>query len=76
MLWEVELSPVQWDIRIFQTSYLIGTLVEAFLAADIPLHKLRFPPLRSFLEGWSGMPIPSHSTLKRYKVQAISYATY
>ena len=54
---------------------MIGTLVEAFLAADVPLHKLTFPPLRSFLEGWIGHPIPSDRTLRRYKIDTITYAT-
>ena len=43
-------------------------LTEAFVSSDIPLFKINSPHLRTFLESFSGLPIPSERTLRRYGI--------
>ncbi|XP_003738430.1 uncharacterized protein LOC100897181 [Galendromus occidentalis] len=46
-------------------------LCGAFLAADIPLHKLENPTLRNFLEASTSRIIPNESTLRKFYVHEI-----
>ena len=43
-------------------------MTEMFLAANIPLFKLTLRPLKAFIEGFSGLPIPSQTTCRRKHV--------
>lgn len=48
--------------------------MQAFVAADIPLFKLKNPPLREFLEKYTGRVIPTESTIRASYVNE-SYET-
>ncbi|KAJ9594052.1 hypothetical protein L9F63_014529, partial [Diploptera punctata] len=48
-------------------------LCETFLSADIPLHKLNHPKLRTFLEEETGKLIPDPRTLRRTYVARLVF---
>lgn len=47
------------------TTEFYEDLCEAFVSANIPLHKLNNPSLRSFLKKYTGRDIPHESTLRK-----------
>ena len=49
-------------------SQFFHDISHAFVAADIPLHKLQHPILRETLEKYIKLPIPDESTLRKHYV--------